>query len=126
MKTASRLSLVAGLLLALASMVGCTTLQSTRLPPDEVRYGIRSGSLVQPGDQISVVMDDGTETVLKVREVEADAIRGALKGGEETAVAIDDVVALRTHQLEPVRTTFYAFMAASGSLFLVWMLAIVM
>ncbi|MYA18521.1 MAG: hypothetical protein F4Z28_18030 [Gammaproteobacteria bacterium] len=116
--------IVAGLLLALASMVGCTTLQSTRLPPEEIRYGIRNGSLVQPGDQISVVTNDGKERVLKVREVEADAIRGALKGGEETEVAIDDVVALSTPQLEPVRTVFYAFGASMGTLYLLALLAL--
>ncbi|MDE0421492.1 MAG: hypothetical protein OXK76_11500 [Gammaproteobacteria bacterium] len=114
---------MAGLLVVLASMVGCTTLQSTRLPPEEIRYGIRSGSLVQTGDEISVVTNDGKERVLKVREVEADAIRGALKGGEETEVAIDDVVALSTHQLEPVRTVFYAFGASMGTLYLLALLA---
>ena len=124
METPSRLFIVAGLLLALASMVGCTTLQSTRLPPEEIRYGIRNGSLVQPGDQISVVTNDGKERVLKVREVEADAIRGALKGGEETEVAIDDVVALSTPQLEPVRTVFYAFGASMGTLYLLALLAL--
>ena len=124
METPSRLFIVAGLLLALASMVGCTTLQSTRLPPEEIRYGIRNGSLVQPGDQISVVTNDGKERVLKVREVEADAIRGALMGGEETEVAIDDVVALSTPQLEPVRTVFYAFGASMGTLYLLALLAL--
>ena len=79
---------------------------------------------MQPGDQISVVTDDGTETVLKVREVDADAIRGASKASEETAVVIDDVVALRTHQLEPVRTVFYAFGASVGAVFLLLFLAI--
>ena len=79
---------------------------------------------MQPGDQISVVTDDGTETVLKVHEVDADAIRGASKGSEETAVVIDDVVALRTQQLEPVRTVFYAFGASVGAVFLLLFLAI--
>ena len=124
METPSRLFIVAGLLLALASMVGCTTLQSTRLPPEEIRYGIRNGSLVQPGDQISVVTNDGKERVLKVREVEADAIRGAFKWGEETEVAIDDVVALSTPQLEPVRTVFYDFGASMGTLYLLALLAL--
>ncbi len=47
-----------GVLFALASVVGCTTLQPTSIPPDEIRYGIRSGALVQPGDKIGVVTDD--------------------------------------------------------------------
>lgn len=57
--------------LSLASVcVGCTTLQSTQLPPEEVRYGIRTGGLVQPGDEISVVTAEGGEHLLIVREVD--------------------------------------------------------
>ena len=108
-------SLVTGLLLAIAfAGFGCTTLQSTQLPPDELRYGIRSGSLVKPNDEISVVTMDGREYLLDVRGVDEDAIRGELSGGKEAVVAIDDVVALRTHQTEGVRTT-YAVLGGIGA-----------
>ncbi|MDE0659307.1 MAG: hypothetical protein F4029_02490 [Gammaproteobacteria bacterium] len=99
------------LVVALVSF-GCTTLQSTQLPPEELRYGIRSGDLVQPGDEISVVTVDGAELVLVARDVDDAVIRGELPGGEEATVAIDDLVALRTHQVDPVRT---GFAVAGGS-----------
>ncbi|MCY3623934.1 MAG: hypothetical protein OXH68_19765 [Gammaproteobacteria bacterium] len=92
---------------------GCTTLQSTQLPPDELRDGIRSGSLIKTGDEISVVTTDGREYLLDVRGLDREAIRG-LSGGEEAVVAIDDVVALRTHQTESVRTT-YAVLGGIGA-----------
>ena len=99
--------MVAGCLLAVAlAGSGCTTLQSTQLPPDELREGIRNGSLAQPGGKISVVTAAGREYVLTVGDVGEDAIRGELSNGEEVAVAIDDLVALRTHRVEPVRTTY--------------------
>ena len=102
------------LLAAALAGFGCTTLQSTQLPPDELRDGIRDGSLVNTGDEISVVTTDGREHFLDVRGVDRDAIRGELSGGEETVVAIDDVIALRTHQTERVRTT-YAVLGGIGA-----------
>ena len=99
--------LLLGLLLAIAlAGTGCTTLQSTQLPPEELRQGIRNGSLVETGDEISVVTKDGREYLLDVRDVTEDAISGELSGRETAVVAIDDVVALRTHQTENVRTAY--------------------
>ena len=109
-----RSSFLLGPLLAVAlAGSGCTTLQSTQLPPDELRDGIRSGSLIKTGDEISVVTTDGREYLLDVRGLDREAIRG-LSGGEEAVVAIDDVVALRTHQTESVRTT-YAVLGGIGA-----------
>ena len=107
--------LLGGLLLVATLIAsGCTTLQSTQLPPDELRNGIRDGSLVETGDEISVVTTDGREHVFDVRGVDQDAIRGELADGEEAVVAIDDVVALRTHQTERIRTT-YAVLGGIGA-----------
>lgn len=104
-----------GLLLAVALIASaCTTLQSTQLPPDELRDGIRNGSLVETGDEISVVTADGREHLFDVRGLDQDAIRGELADGEEAVVAIDDVVALRTHQTERIRTT-YAVLGGIGA-----------
>lgn len=106
-RRARQTSIVAGLLFTVALVgSGCTTLQSTQLPPNELRYGIRSGSLVKPGDEISVVTADGKEYAFTVSHVGEDKIRGERAGGEEVALAIDDLVALRTHKVEAVRTTF--------------------
>lgn len=107
--------LLGGLLLvAMLIASGCTTLQSTQLPPDELRDGIRDGSLVKLGDEISVVTTDGREHLFDVRGVDQDAIRGELADGEEAVVAIDDVVALRTHQTERIRTS-YAVLGGIGA-----------
>ena len=96
-----------GVLLAVALVgPGCTSLQSTQLPPDELRHGIRNGSLVQPGDRVSVVDSEGREYTLVVRKVDDDAIRGEQADGDEVTVAIDEVLALRTGQTHGVRTTF--------------------
>ena len=84
---------------------GCTTLQSTELPLDELRHGIRKGSLVQPGDKVGVVVADGKQFVLVVHEVDEDDMRGE-SAGDEVTVAIDDVLALRTGRTDGVRTTF--------------------
>ena len=103
-------------LLLAASLVGsgCTTLQSTQLPPEDLRYGIRSGSLVQPGDELSVVTADGKEYSLTVGDVGEEEIRGERPGGEELTLAIDDLVALRTHQVDATRTTFAVLGGAFG------------
>ena len=84
---------------------GCTTLQSTELPLDELRHGIRNGSLVQPGDKVGVVVADGKQFVLVVHEVDEDHMRGEA-AGDEVTVAIDEVLALRTGRTDGVRTTF--------------------
>lgn len=80
---AKQTCIVTGFLFAVAlAGSGCTTLQSTQLPPDELRYGIRSGSLVQPGDEISVVTVDGKDYSFTVGHVGEDEIRGELAGAK--------------------------------------------
>ena len=98
---------------------GCTTLQPSQLPPDAIRAGIRDGYLVKVGDQIGVVTKDGAEQVVRVLGVEAEAIRGETSADEEVVIAIDDVLALRTPQLDSLSGadvyTQVAFGARSGS-----------
>ena len=93
---------------------GCTSLQSTELPLDELRHGIRNGSLVQPGDKVGVVVADGKQFVLVVHEVDEDDMRGE-SAGDEVTVAIDDVLALRTGQTDGVRTTFAVLGGIGGA-----------
>ena len=83
---------------------GCTALESSRLPPEELRSLIRDGSLVETGDQVSVVTRDGREHTFTVSRVEADAIAGGTEGGAEVTISIDDVVALRKRRIDAVRT----------------------
>ena len=98
----------------IVSISGCTTLQPTPLPPEELRAGIRDGSLVEAGDEIVVFVADGTEYALRVWSVDENDIRGASPTGSHLTVAVDDVIAVRTRQIEPVRTMY----AVSGGLYL--------
>ena len=105
---------------------GCTSLQSTELPLDELRHGIRNGSLVQPGDKVGVVVADGKQFVLVVHEVDEDDMRGE-SAGDEVTVAIDDVLALRTGRTDGARTTFAVLGgiigAALGTVLLLFLLS---
>ena len=96
----------AGCRLVVVAMLagGCTILESSRLPPEELRSLIRDGSLVETGDQVSVVTRDGREHTFTVSRVEADAIAGGTEGGAEVTISIDDVVALRKRRIDAVRT----------------------
>ena len=85
---------------------GCMSLQPSRLPADELRSAIRNGSLVEPGDEVWLSTRDGKEHAFTVSNVEPDAVRGHLLGGEPVSVAIDDIVELRTMQAQVVQTTF--------------------
>ena len=64
-----------------AALVGaCATMQSSQLPPDALRSGIRSGALVGPGDKVNVVTADGKERAFTVASVDAEIIRGRVVG----------------------------------------------
>ena len=89
----------------------CTTVKSSQLPPEALRSGIRSGSLVAVGDSINVVTVDGMEHVFEVSAVDREHIRGESPDGQAVVVKVDEVVALRTREIEPVRTTFASLMA---------------
>lgn len=129
----ARIRHVGACLLALATLNGgCTTLQSSEMPPEAIREGIRDGYLVAAGDTVGVVTKDGTEHLIRVLDVNSNNIRGTTGGGtsgwlagksaEAVEIPIDDVLALRTHQLEPVRSSFAAMGGAAvlslGALFL--------
>jgi len=102
------------------------------MPPDAIREGIRDGYLLAAGDTVGLVTKDGTEHVIRVLEVDSDHIRGTTGGGapgwlagesaETVEIPIDDVLALRTEQLEPVRSSFAAMggtaVLSLGALFL--------
>lgn len=100
-----------GLVLAVL-LAACTTVQSSQLPPDALRSGIRSGTLVEPGDRVSVVTAGGREYAFTVNAVDTEMIRGESSEGTLVGIAIDDVIALRKREVEPVRTTFAALYGA--------------
>lgn len=113
---------VAGLIVAML-LSACTTLQSSQLPPEALQSGIRSGALVEPGDRVNVVTADGKERAFTVTAVDTEVIRGE-SSGTDVAVAIDDVIALRKREIEPVRTTFAASYAALAASFFVFVIEV--
>ena len=97
-------SLVAWLVAAAVLSAGCTTLKAKRLPPEALQAQIRDGSILQAGDEASIVTEDGKEHVIKVSAVGPDEIAGTGDGGESVTVLIDDVLALRTREVSVGRT----------------------
>lgn len=85
---------------------GCTSLQTSPLPPDALRAGIRAGELIEPGEDVWITTVDGSEHAFEVTALEPDRIRGRLLGGESVEVSVDDVAALRTVGLEAMPTFF--------------------
>ena len=95
---------------------GCTTLKPNQLPPEQLRAEIRNGSILQVGDDASIVTEDGDEHILTVTALEVDAIVGNLEGGAQVTIPIDDVLAVRTQQVDGARTA----LAAVGGYVIVW------
>ena len=81
-------------------------MRSSEQSPDVLRSAIRNGTVVEPGDTVSVITVDGREHAFKVSALDDETVRGESSGhGPQVAVAIDDVIALRTR---PARTTLAA------------------
>ena len=95
---------VAWLVAAAMLSGGCTTVKSKQLPPEALQAQIRNGSIVQTGDEVSVVTRDGEEHTFKVSAVGTDAIVGTLNGGASVTVQIEDLLALRTREISAGRT----------------------
>ena len=77
---------------------GCTTLQAVDLPPDRLRDALRGGDVAQPGETIVLVTADGAEHTLEFMDVDAaaDVVRGRADDGAVVAVAVEDIVVLRS------------------------------
>lgn len=98
-----RLVVVACVVAVLSS--GCTSLQTTPLEPAQLRSAIREGSLIEPGQDVWLTTKDGKAHAFKVTSVDDDQVRGVLLGGEPVEVAVDDIMTLRTVEVEPVPST---------------------
>ena len=77
---------------------GCTTLQAVDMPPDRLRDALRDGDVAQPGETVVLVTADGAEHTLEFMEVDAaaDVVRGRADDGAVVAVAVEDIVVLRS------------------------------
>ena len=83
---------------------GCTTMKPKQLPPEALQAQIRNGSIVQAGDQVMIVTQDGKEHTFVVSAVGTDAIFGTQDGNASVTIPIDDVLALRTQEVSVGRT----------------------
>ena len=83
---------------------GCRSLQPVRLPDKELHAAIRDGSAVVPGDQIELILTDGTRYVLEVYSVDDQALRGLTTGGPNVEVQINDIATMKTERLSVIRT----------------------
>ena len=97
-------SAVAWLAVAALLSAGCTTMKPSQVPPETLRAQIRDGSAVQVGDRVTIITNDGRKFTMAVAALEADAIVGNPEGGARVTVPIDNVVALRTREIDVVRT----------------------
>ena len=77
---------------------GGTTLQAVDMPPDRLRDALRDGDVAQPGETVVLVTADGAEHTLEFMEVDAaaDVVRGRADDGAVVAVAVEDIVVLRS------------------------------
>lgn len=113
----------------LAVLAGCTSLQTARVPSDELQQEIRAGGLVVPGEKIRVTTMEGTKQDMTVYRVDEDALHGHTVDGELVKVPIDDVAVLATEKLSIVRSAAFAYVGApiiyGGILFTVLLISAV-
>jgi len=55
---------------------GCSTVQTSDLPPDELQDQIAGGQLVKPGDHVTVTTKQGITYELEITRVTATSIEG--------------------------------------------------
>lgn len=97
-----------GTLLLIAACAGCMSMQRVDAPPEVLRDYIRDGVLVQPGDQIVVMTEDGEGIHVDVLSVDEDSIHGHQFPAKKMSVAIDEIVAMRKRDADVGRTILAA------------------
>lgn len=97
------------MIIMLAALAGCMSMQTTKAPADELHRQLRAGGLVDPGDRIRVTMSDGTKQTIEVFRVDEDALHGHTADGELVEAPIDDIAVLATEEFSIVRSTVFAY-----------------
>ena len=92
-------------LLATIVCTACSTVTPVEAPPAELHRLITSEGLLQPGDRVRLVTEDGMEHEFRITALDFDA--GLIRGADE-AVPIADVVAAQTKKVAVGRTTALA------------------
>ena len=113
------------ILITLAALAGCTSMQTTKAPSDELRKQIRAGGLVDPGDRVQVTMSDGTKHTMEVYRVDEDAMHGHTADGTLVQTEIDDIAVLATEEFSIVRSVAFGYVGAPiiyGGIFFTFLL----
>ena len=78
---------------------GCSSMQPVEMTQEELRESITAGEVFAEGKKARIFTEDETEHRIKVRQVTDDMVIG-----EETAVPIEEIVAVETKQFSGGRT----------------------
>ena len=100
------------LLLLVAVLTGCTTLQPVAMDPGALQENIRGGTAVHAGDTIRVVTRDGVSRRLVVTAVEGNSLMGHAQGVKMEAVVIeipiDDIILIEEEKVSGGETAVHS------------------
>jgi hypothetical protein len=61
-------------MLSLATVSACTTTETVKLPPQELRQNIANGWVIDPGDSVTITTRDGTSHCCWVHSISSDSV----------------------------------------------------
>jgi len=125
-------------------LCACSTVQTTDLPPDELRLQIADGEQFQPGDRVTIATSDGQRREVRVAHIDSTHVSGELVvvGEQEqidpntlepvpveetlaVEIPIDDIVAVEWEELTPAGAAAVgtgAAVAGTGLLYVLYVL----
>lgn len=92
---------------------GCTTFDTMRMSRSEVQKHISDGDLMQAGDQVRIITNDGKQYQFKVISVADGLIRG-----QDVEIFIKDIDLVEKRRISISKTSLL-----SGSLFLLFVMS---
>ncbi|MBN1627388.1 MAG: hypothetical protein JW944_12775 [Deltaproteobacteria bacterium] len=94
-------------------MIGCTTLKTVEMPQNSVQERISAGDLIDPGDRIKIITNDGKEYEFKVTSVEAGYVKG-----KDVEISIRDIALVEKRKISIGKTALL-----SGAAFLLFIMS---
>jgi hypothetical protein len=82
---------------------GCTTLRPVNGTPEDLRQQISAGTLLKPGDRVSIVSVDG-----KTHRFEVTGIAAGVIQGRHESVPVDQVASLEKRRVSALKTAALA------------------
>ncbi len=92
---------------------GCTTLKTVELPQAAVQERISAWDLIEPGDRVKIIANDGKEYEFKVTSVESGYVRG-----KSVEVPITDISLVEKRKVSIGKTSLL-----SGGVFLLFIMS---